>query len=98
MCHVGAAVDIDLPSTPIDVAIPKSSTRRPAPQGITGTKGKSRGNDTAGEKPTFRIVVVGWIVGIGPCTIDDCRIVIRHVNGAGIRGLDGHNLPVALLS
>src|SRR5215471_4323473 len=97
MRHVGATVDVDLPSAPVDVSTPKSSTRGPARERVASAKGNSRSNDAAGEITILRVVIVGGIVGIWPRAIDDCRIIKGHVDGAGVRGLDGDDLSATLL-
>ena len=97
MLHMGAAVDVDLASAPVDASTPKATTRRPAPEGITSAKGNSGRDDAAGQVPFFRVIIVRWIVRIWPFAIDDGGIIVRHVKGAGVRGLDGDDLLVTLL-
>src|SRR5215470_11150341 len=97
MLHVGAAVDVDVASAPVDASTPKACTRRPTPQGITGAEGNSGPNDAGRVVSVFRVVVVGRVVGIRPLAIYDRGIVVGHVKGGGIRRLDGDDLLVALL-
>src|SRR4029077_1766156 len=81
----------------VDVSTPKATTRRPAPEGITSAKGNSGRDDAAGQVSFLGREVERRIVRIWPFAIDDGGIIVRHVKGAGVRGLDGDDLPVTLL-
>jgi hypothetical protein len=92
-------IPIEWVSSPIDAAAPVISARRPAPQGICGTKCDTSGNESGTD--VARVVVreiVGRILGVRPFAVDDGRIVVGHVYRVGICRLDGDDLPVLFLT
>ena len=94
--HAGATVNVDLATPPIDATAPKAPTGRPTPQGIGGAEGDSGRKDAGGDVTGLWEVIRG-VVGIWPFAIDDCGIIIGHVDGVGVGRRDGDDLLILLL-
>ena len=75
------AIDGDLVVPPIPIV--------PSPIGLKddgpGTEGKAGGGITPARRWTE---IIRRIIGIGPRSISDARIIIRHIDDIGLGGLD----------
>src|SRR5262249_41805756 len=94
---VDRSVDVDVVAAPIYAAAPIVSTGSPASNGITCAECQSGCKKCAATWPIACAPVVWRIGGVGPCAIDDRRIVVRNVNRLRIGRLD-HDVLLATLT
>ena len=88
---IDGPIDVDVVVAPIASAAPIISARCPTPERIAGAKRNSARDDSAGDISGRREIV--WrIRRIGPPSVHDGRIVIRHVDRVGLRRLNNDDL------
>src|SRR5262245_40592057 len=95
--NVGATVYIDLTATPVDPSTPIAPTPRPPPQRVGRAKGNSGRDDAGANVSWVWVVVIRRVVGIGPFTINDGRIVVGNIHGLRLGRLDRNELSILRL-
>jgi hypothetical protein len=91
------AVDVDVIVAPVASAAPIISTLSPISKGVAGAKRESGRDESSGDISGISEIVWG-IFRVRPCTVDDARIVIRHIDRFGVRRLNRDDLLALLLS
>src|SRR5215470_9963789 len=89
---LGPAVHIDLTASPAELPAPIASTRHPSPERVCRAEGNSARDAAATNLSYLWVVVIGRVVGMGPFTINNRRIVVGHVHGLRVCRLDCNDL------
>ena len=90
-------VYVDVVVVPVEPAAPIIPAGCPPAKCVSGTKYKSRRDETAGDVSGIS-EIVGWVLRIRPATVNNSRIVIRNVDRLGVCRLDGDDLSTLFLS